>query len=75
MEIGDCNGGERGKEQDWVMGKEERQMYTFLMYRSHIYPYMIYVWKENFGESRCIMECAEETSMSKAQLHMVIGMS
>lgn len=57
------------------MGKEERQMYTFLMYRSHIYPYMIYVWKENFGESRCIMECAEETCMSKAQLHLVTGMS
>lgn len=61
-------------EKDWVMGKEGRQMYIFLMYRSHMYTYIWYTCGKNLGENRCLMERDEETCMRKTQLHMVIGM-
>lgn len=70
MEIWDCDGGER------LSDGERRKTYVHFPYVqiSYVYIYMIYMWKENLGENRCLMERDEETCISKTQLHMVIGM-
>lgn len=70
MEIGDSDGGERLSDGE----RRKTNVYFSYVQISYVYIYMIYMWKENLGESRCLMESDEETCMSKTQLHVVIIM-